>query len=117
MADEITTTFSLSVAKGSLVEEYKPGTTRADLTSNLGAGGVQSIATSETALVTTNATAGGYFFARNLDATDFVEIGVTGTMIVKLLPGEWCCFRAGTAAIYATADSNPCDLQYRLYSP
>ena len=118
MANEITLSFVLSVAKDSLVEEYNTGTTRQDLASDLGAGGAQEIGTASEALVTTNATAGGYFYARNLEPAggNFIEIGSATALIVKLLPGEWCCFRANTATIHAKADGSASNLQYRLFS-
>jgi len=58
----------------------------------------------------------GYF--KNLDDTNFVEIGFdsTGTFegLIKLKAGEFCFARLGQDAPYALADTGAVDLEYML---
>ena len=77
---------------------------------------VQTVGTSEQAVLLGDVAPGGYWFVQNLDATNFVTIrsatGVTG--LIKLLAGEWAIFRtnAGAAAPYVIADTASCDVRF-----
>ncbi len=72
----------------------------------------QSIPTSNTAL-DAGAAIGtqGYIFIKNLDSTNFVTVGITGSYSIKLLAGEFALFRAA-AAIFALADTASCLVEY-----
>ena len=48
---------------------------------------------------------------KNIDATNFVEVGLTGSYTIKLLAGESAVFRAD-GALYAKADTAACDVEY-----
>ena len=72
----------------------------------------QSIPTSNTAL-DAGAAIGtqGYIFIKNLDSTNFVTVGITGSYSMKLLAGEFALFRAA-GAIFALADTASCLVEY-----
>lgn len=78
----------------------------------------QSIGTSAEAIVLGEVVTGGYFFAVNRDATNFVEIrpgaGLTDT--IRLQAGEGCMFRISpdAAAPQAIADTDAVELEYLL---
>lgn len=55
----------------------------------------------------------GYMFVKNLDATNFVQIGLvtavtSGNAMFKLLPGEFCFFPTRETTIYVLADTASC---------
>jgi hypothetical protein len=76
---------------------------------------IQTIGTSdETVTFVADISALGFIYLRNLDPTNFVEIGYTsGTYFAKLKPGEACSFRAGSGltVIPAKADTGAIDLE------
>ena len=78
---------------------------------------VQSIGTADETLSLGEISTLGYMIAKNLDATNFIEIGHTsGTYSIKLKALEFCIFRVGSGmtAIHAKADTAACLLQYLL---
>lgn len=77
--------------------------------------GVQLIGITEEAItiISDIATPGVCIF-RNLDATNFVEVGLTGSYTVKLKAGEPCVFRAN-GTLYAKADTGACRLEYWIF--
>ena len=120
MANEIKMQASLSINTTNFNESFQPGAISIDLSSNVGAGGVQAIATSDTDLEEGGTSAGGVYFLRNLDDTNFVYVGVkaAGTdYFLKLLPGEFSIGRLQDEELHAKADTATVNLQYRLLSP
>ncbi len=126
MADEISMSASLSVSATNFKESYQPGKLTIDLASNKGDGGVQDISHSGAAAQgeafgVTDVSVGGVYFFRNLDETNFVEIGfqVSSTFYpwLKLLPGEYSVGRLGNAAPFGRANTANVDVQYRILSP
>lgn len=122
MANEITLTGSLSIAATNFAESFQPGALSIDLASTAGAGGAQTIGHSaHEQIAKGDTTNGGVFFFRNLDETNFVEIGleVSSTFypFLKLLAGEYAVGRLATADIFAQADTASINLQYRMLSP
>jgi len=126
MADEINYNAQINIRKGNLTEAFSPGSISIDLASALGDGGVQSIDHSGSsaqgeAFGVTDVTNGGVFFFRNLDETNYVEIGIqvssTFYPFLKLLAGEYAVGRIGTAAPYGRANTAAVDVQYRILSP
>jgi len=78
---------------------------------------VQSIGTSDETLSLGEISSLGYLIAKNLDATNYLEIGYTsGTYAIKLKALEFCIFRVGSGmtAIHAKANTGACLLQYLL---
>jgi hypothetical protein len=119
MADELQTQFILRYAKGNDAFSLNSISQLKDVAAVPRVQGVQSIGTTEEALALGDvATDGGAFFARNLDATNFVEIGLTGSYVIKLLPGEFC-FLSGVSDkdLFARANTAAVQLAYALFSP
>jgi hypothetical protein len=121
MADELTLRIYLSYVDSSTGDEYKwPHSEEftIDVTGTQWISHVQEIGTSEEAIELGEIATGGYFIAKNLDDTNFVEIrpGTGETDMVKLLPGESCLFRfsGDAAAPYAIADTAAVQLKYFL---
>lgn len=118
MANELTARFSLSYANGNDNMQVPSITLQKDVAATPRVQGVQDIGTSEEALALGDVSAGGgAFYARNLDATNFVEIGLTGSYVIKLLPGEFC-FLSGVSSqnLYARANTAAVKLAYALFS-
>lgn len=119
MADELTTRFQLTYANGNDSFNLTPITQQQDVAATPRVQGVQDIGTTEEAIALGDvASDGGAFYARNLDATNFVEIGLTGSYVIKLKPGEFC-FLSGVSDkdLYARANTAAVKLAYALFSP
>jgi len=84
------------------------------LTSDLHITNVQSIGTSEEALVLGDVVTPGFIFVENLDVTNYVEIGLTGSYTVKLKAREWAIFRLAGAP-YALANTADVIIKYTIY--
>jgi hypothetical protein len=116
MANEITVTIRFDVTNGN----YSPGTINA---SNLqfdqaavgAAGELQNIGTTEETLSVGDLTTYGWLYLRNVDATNYVQVGFsTGVYGIRLEPGEPAIFRTEPAAtVYLKANTAACDVQYR----
>ena len=108
MANEIKMQASLAINTTNFSESFQPGAISIDLAQG-------------EALGVDDVTVGGVCFFRNLDETNYVEIGfqVSSTFypFLKLLPGEFSVGRLGNAAPYARANTANVNLQYRLLSP
>jgi len=118
MSSEITITGSLRVSNGALVNNYPLPQQSVDMTEGRYSAGVQEIGTSEEAIsFNAELTAPGWGYFRNLDATNYVEIGLykgaTFYPLLKLKPGEWQIVRlATTTDVYAKADTAAVDLEH-----
>jgi hypothetical protein len=81
--------------------------------------GTQNIGTTHEALGLGSLTTPGFAVFQNLDATNFIELGIddTGTFeaFAKLKPGEIGMIRLTTLAPYAKADTAAVDLFYLIY--
>jgi len=53
----------------------------------------------------------GYVYVRNMDTTNYVEVGITASYTIKLLAGDFALFPAA-AAIYAKANTAACNVEY-----
>ena len=78
-------------------------------------GQIQSIPASNTALVVPAAIGTvGWVWIKNLDATNYVTVGLTASYAIKLLAGESTMFRsAGT--IFALANTAACLVEYMMF--
>jgi len=57
----------------------------------------------------------GYLLIKNLDSTNYVEVGSTsGVYDIKLKAGEFCLYRHNSATIYAKANTAACAVEYIL---
>jgi len=125
MANEISMSASVKVTATNFAESFNPGAVSIDLASSAGAGGTQPIGTSVEAIVKGDTAAGGVFFFRNIDETNYVEIGRTSNgatngifyPFVKLLAGEFAVGRLASADVFARANTAGIVLQYRMLSP
>lgn len=79
-----------------------------------------SVGTTEEAIPLGEVSSLGWFIAKNLDTTNYVEIrtGTGGTKIVKLKAGESALFRfgSGVTAPFWIADTAACRVEYVLFS-
>lgn len=122
MANEITVSMSLKCVNGDNTYDRKVNGQQYDQAAQGGRGGVQEIgfAAHEVILVTDVAVE-GWVFMRNLDGTNFVEVGIDVAAafepIIRMEPGEPCCFRASKdagATLYAKADTAAVELEYMV---
>ncbi|KKM19636.1 hypothetical protein LCGC14_1653560 [marine sediment metagenome] len=77
---------------------------------------IQSVGTSEEELAQgVDLGTPGYVYLKNLDGTNFVEIGsTTGVYDVKMLAGEIALYRHNSASIFAKADTAACLVEYTI---
>jgi len=120
MANEITVQVYLRAAKGFLDVTRSPGQLQFTLAAASPAFGAraQAVGTSaHEALDVGDVATPGWCYLRNLDATNFVEIGVdvTGAFapLIKLKAGEPAVIRLA-AAPYAKADTAAVKLEYLI---
>jgi hypothetical protein len=119
VAQEITTSQTLSVSKGNL-QFAKSINNKIDMTGNTYAGGAFTVPTTTggTALPMGSVSTAGVTIFRNTEPSggNFVTVGiqVSGTFYPyqKLLPGEGAQLRLGTNAPYALADTADIVLEY-----
>lgn len=116
MPKEISATTTLVVNKGFL-QLTRTATVTPDMTGTHGTLQLQTVATSYAALVVSGDVAvAGYGFMRNLDTTNFVEIGIEVSSvfhpIIKLKPGEAFIGRLATGSLFAKADTAPVVLEF-----
>jgi hypothetical protein len=129
MANEISFTVSISLRNGSLVDSFTNSTTSATQTNQLISKNVESIGFADSqalnilsTVILPSGPGAGFAVFRNLDATNFVQIGVkpasTFYPFIRLLAGESCLLRLdGTlTAIYAKADTAAVKLFYSVYA-
>ena len=115
MADEIAVTIALSVAKGNLALAIASERFLPDMSGTRYIDNVQNIGTTAEALGVGDVGTAGWAYFKNLDLTNYVEIGrdISGFQaFIKLLPGEACVVRLGTSAPYAKANTAAIDLKY-----
>lgn len=115
MANEITITQRIQCINGN----FDTGTlavsgAQFDQAAAGAAGGVQNIGTTEESLSAGDLTTKGWLFIRNLDATNYVQLGFsTGVYGCRLEAGEPATFRTEPAAtIYLKANTAACNVQY-----
>ncbi len=119
MTNEITATFSMIYANGESEDNIAPIQTTTDQTTEGVYSNTQTIGTSaETVVIGADIVAHGMCFVKNLDATNFIEVGPDSTGIVnffKLLPGQWAWFPLHpSATVKAKADTADCKLFIKL---
>ncbi len=120
MADEIKVNVSIHAENG----EYKESFTRqmvVDQTTLGTASGIQTIGTSEEDVATGDVSTPGITTLHNLDATNFVDYGMSdaGTMkaLGRLKPGEFAMFRLKpSTTLRMVADTAPVKVRYWILS-
>lgn len=114
MANEIKLSVVLNVKNGFLKYDFQPGTQNITQTNAEGpTPGFLTIGTSEESEAFSELTALGYVVLRNLDATNFVQVGfATGVYGIRLKPGEVNVFRLEpSTTLYLKADTAACKVQ------
>lgn len=118
MADEITIDARMRVANGFLNLDLKSTGAQWDMTGDNMSSQVQTIGTSHETIEFGDISTAGWAFFRNVDATNYVEIGrdVSSTFypVIKLEPGEACVCRLASTAIYAQANTASVPLHYAI---
>ena len=123
MANEFTVSALLKIDKGFLTDTKNTSNLKVDQTGDGAAGGVQNIGTSAEAIDVGDVSTLGLAYFRNLDDTNFVQIGqdIGGggfNEFFKLLAGEVALMRldlAATGVLQAKADTAAIELQYMIY--
>lgn len=116
MASEITIATRLKAVKGYLNQDHNISSQAVDLSGSKYSDLVQNIPTTAagTALTLTGLGSAGWAWFRNLDTTNYIEIGVQvgGTFypFAKLKPGEPALVRLGTTTPYARANTAAANL-------
>jgi len=116
MADELTVTTKVSFSKGGAVVS-RSFTDTVTITGDAFTHGVQSVGTSEEEIAQ-GADVGtpGYVLIKNLDDTNYVEVGsTTGVYDIKLKAGEAALYRHNSATVYALADTGACLVEYIIF--
>jgi hypothetical protein len=114
MASELTVTAGLKFAKGTGDAAMSLSKSFSDVVDVSGTEyyeNIQSVGTSNEALLASDVGTQGYVLLRNLDTTNFVTVSTDSSAhanpVVKLEAGEVAVFRAN-AALYLKADTGTC---------
>jgi hypothetical protein len=115
MANEIVLTGGLNVTKSGVTVSAN-GSKTIDMSGDQLLGNVQIIGTVTEALSFVDVVTIGYVYVKNLDTTNFIEIGLvtavtSGNALITLKAGEFAVFPTRQTVIYAKADTAPCNLQ------
>ena len=117
MADEITLSASFKVEKGGASFARSTGALQVDMSGSHIAAGTQAVGTSAEALEKGDITTPGLLYIKNMDGTNFVEVGYDDTGFkptVKILAGEWAIFRLTQTTPQVKADTGACNIEYIL---
>ena len=119
MSNELTITSGWGYAKGGRNRTLVATTVNEDVSGTGVADSTQTIGTSAESLVLGDVSAPGFAYFKNLDPTNFVEIGydIGGFQpFLKLEPGQfaYCYIATAAATIQAKADTSDCLLEYMV---
>ena len=114
MANEISVSASLSVSKNG-ASTRSSSSVGVDMAGESFYHAIQNIGTSNETLEiyelgNFDSTETGYIYLKNLDSTNYVEIGLTSSYTIKLLAGEIAVFRAA-GALFARANTAAVELE------
>jgi hypothetical protein len=113
MAQEIIANASLLVSKGG-ASIQSSGQKIADMAGGEMITNVQIVGTTAEQLVVGDITTPGYCFLKNLDNTNYVDVGldsgVSTQVFARLMPGDIALFPAKTQVMYAKANAAPVNL-------
>lgn len=111
MADEINVKLRIVLKNGDFTVDRDIIRAQSDQTGKGAQSGLQKVGTSWEVVDLGNVVTEGYAYFRNLNDTNFVQIGPTGVPIIKLLPGQLCLFPVDpTVTLYAKADTAECNV-------
>lgn len=114
MANEITVRTSLRVDNGNFKITADAGALTFDQSAAGGGNpGTVEVGTTEESISLGDIGTSGFCYIRNLDATNYVQLGFsTGVYGIRLKAGEPCLFRLDpSATLYALANTAACKLQ------
>lgn len=119
MANEIESSFSFRLTKGSHVENIEVSQFRTDQTGVGAHKPIYDIGTVEEVVSFGDVATPKFLIARNLDGTNFVTLGpeAAGAMVpaIVLQPGEWCFIPLDPAAVLrAQADTATCKVLFLI---
>ena len=124
MANEISVSCGITVSKTNGPKASFPSETKQiDLAGTLYSSAVQVIGTGshEALTIVADQSTAGWAYFRNIDATNYVEIGVdvgaTFGPLLRLYPGQFTVTRLTTTAVYAKANTSSVSLQYFILQP
>jgi len=115
MSNELSLSVSLTFNKGGASVSRSEGI-QVTVTGDAFSHEVQEVGTAEEELAQ-GADLGtpGYMFIKNLDATNYVEVGsTTGVYDIKLKAGEIALYRHNSATVYAKSNTAACLVEYLL---
>lgn len=119
MANEITLTVGVLASKNSLSVQLAPKSFQTDLTGSRFIRNVQSVGTTQEALVVGDLATAGVYSMTNLDDTNYAELGVdvSGTFypVDKILPGETIQGRLSSLARHVKADTAAVNLDILIF--
>lgn len=108
MADELKISTSLTYNPPGISEGFS-GSLAADIATGRVTKAVQVVGTTEESFALVDVASVRYFLVQNLDATNFVQVGVaTGAYAGKLLPGDFMIFPPNANALFLKADTAAC---------
>lgn len=115
MANELQISLNGSYAKNGATDLFNAAA-QVTVTSNYISSGIASVGTVDETISLGDVSTVGFIFLKNLDDTNFVEIGSDGSSYpLKLKAGEALLTRWNAAAIHAKADTATVNLQYKIY--
>ena len=110
MANELRIEAQLEYSKSG-VKQNKHDSAYADVSGDSFTHVVQEVGISnELIVIGSDVTTWGYVYLKNLDSTNYVEVGLTGSYSIKLKPEEVALFRAAPV-LYARANTAAVDLE------
>lgn len=77
--------------------------------------GIQTIGTTEEALDVGDVSSAGYILVINLDDTNYVEVGLTGSYCIELPKNGGFAVFPPTGTIMAKANSAECDIEFYVF--
>jgi hypothetical protein len=113
MSSELKIVASMIFSKGG-ANANRAESIRVDVTGDAFTHEVQEVGTSEEELAQ-GADLGtpGYIFIKNLDDTNYVEVGsTTGAYDIRLKAGEFAVYRHNSTTVYSKANTAACKLEY-----
>ncbi len=113
MANELSISVSVSFVKDGAMVSRSHGF-NADVSGEAFTHAVQSIGTGSAEVLQETSEVGvpQWIFIKNLDDTNFVTFGTSGTLNLKLLAGEAVVYRAAIVPVYIQADTASVDVEY-----
>ena len=119
MSDEITVSTILACTNGDFRFDRRVNAVKVDQAAQGSVGGIQVIGSgAHEAIATGDLTTEGWAIFRNLDDTNFVDVGIDVSSVFKpvfrLKAGEPAIVRVSTDALYAQADTADVNLEYTI---